>query len=341
MDYSVIIPVYNGEQYIEECLDSVLNQLTNSNVTVEILIIDDGSTDSTVSKCEKKLCGYPNAHIYSKKNEGLLLSRRFGLRKASGEWIVFVDADDYIEDHYFQTLERYKINNPRIDMIIFGNRVVDDNGRFIKDNLHVFKDGQLFSGKSKYNLFLELSQSTKINSIWRKVAKRSIYDIDTDYSVYGKVKGEDVVQSIPLLHNAECVVYCDEALYNYRMSISGLGRNIRAKYVYDYSKVYEALYRYLLKYYNDEKMLKAFYNQYFTNNVLFIKGLARALRYEEYKECCDYVFKDFKFIQSRKKATTRFPLNLYFFFESKLTFVSYKLFKVGMCVKKIINKGGH
>lgn len=339
MDYSVIIPVYNGEQYIEKCLDSVLNQLTNLNIKVEILIIDDGSTDSTVFKCEKKLSDYSNSHIYSKKNEGLLLSIRYGLRKASGEWIVFIDADDYIEEHFFQTLERYKANYPETDMIIIGNKVVDDDGRYIKENTHIFKDGQVFTDKGKYNLFLELSTSTRINSIWRKVAKRSVYDIDTDYSAYGKVKGEDVVQSVPLLHNANYIIYCDHALYNYRISATGLGRNIRAKYIKDYSLVYDKLYKYIIKYYGDNKMINAFYEQYYRNNVIFLKGLSSNLTYDEYNDCCSFVFKDEKFVKASRNVKKQFPITIYYVMERNFTRVSYHLFRLASSImKRVKNK---
>lgn len=104
MKYSVIIPVYNGGKYIRECVESVMTQNLPYNVEIEILIIDDGSTDNTVEICNSMFKDRLRTNIYSKHNEGLLLSRRFGLKQATGEWIVFLDADDYLENGFLKQL---------------------------------------------------------------------------------------------------------------------------------------------------------------------------------------------------------------------------------------------
>ena len=87
---SVIIPVYNDEEYLAQCLDSVLRQ-TYSNL--EIILVDDGSTDSTPELCEKDREKYANIRILHKKNGGVGSSRNAGLEMATGEYILFVDFD--------------------------------------------------------------------------------------------------------------------------------------------------------------------------------------------------------------------------------------------------------
>lgn len=93
---SVIVPVYNSEKYINRCIDSVLNQTYNN---IEIIIIDDGSTDQSIDICKKYADLNENIKLISKKNEGVSKARNTGIDIASGEWIIFLDSDDWIESN--------------------------------------------------------------------------------------------------------------------------------------------------------------------------------------------------------------------------------------------------
>lgn len=88
---SVIIPVYNGERYIEDCLQSVLTQ---ENAEFEVIIVNDGSTDRTAELCKTCLRNYKNIQYIEQENQGQGSARNYGIRQASGEWLVFLDADD-------------------------------------------------------------------------------------------------------------------------------------------------------------------------------------------------------------------------------------------------------
>lgn len=89
---SVVVPVYNGEKYLQECVDSILAQ--SIDASFEIVLIDDGSTDSSWAICDQYARNYDNIHVYHKQNEGINKTRRFGVRVAQGEWIAFSDQDD-------------------------------------------------------------------------------------------------------------------------------------------------------------------------------------------------------------------------------------------------------
>ena len=92
---SIVIPAYNAEDYIERCIDSILDQQYNNNI--EIIIVNDGSTDSTGEILNKYKQQYPDIiNIVSQNNGGVVSARNEGLKNASGEWIWFCDADDYI-----------------------------------------------------------------------------------------------------------------------------------------------------------------------------------------------------------------------------------------------------
>lgn len=89
---SVVIPVYNGENYLHECLESILAQTFTKDL--EIVLIDDGSKDSSGNICDEYAANHDNIHVYHKLNEGINQTRRYGVRVAQGEWIAFSDQDD-------------------------------------------------------------------------------------------------------------------------------------------------------------------------------------------------------------------------------------------------------
>lgn len=109
---SVIIPVYNSQDYLDTCICSVINQ-THKNI--EIIIIDDGSTDSSASLCDAYAAKDSRVHVIHKQNEGLVSARKLGIEKAQGEYISFVDSDDYIEhDMYEIVMQKLDTKNPDI-----------------------------------------------------------------------------------------------------------------------------------------------------------------------------------------------------------------------------------
>ena len=102
LKYSVIIPVYNVENYLHRCINSILVQ---EYTDLEILLIDNGSTDSSGSICDTYASEYSNISAYHIENHGVGSARNFGLAKAQGEFICFVDADDYLVGNLFSDME--------------------------------------------------------------------------------------------------------------------------------------------------------------------------------------------------------------------------------------------
>lgn len=116
---SVVVPVFNVEKYLERCIDSILNQ-TYSNI--EILLIDDGSTDSSGKICDKYATNYSNVYVYHQENQGLAAARNCGLSKCRGTYIGFVDSDDYISndmyEYLYDKLIKHKAECARIKYIL-------------------------------------------------------------------------------------------------------------------------------------------------------------------------------------------------------------------------------
>ena len=123
---SVIVPVYNTGKYVEKCLNSLTNQTIKDEL--EIIIINDGSTDNSENVILKYKAENPNIiKYYKKENTGIADTRNFGIEKAQGEYIIFVDSDDYVDVKLVEKLMPYIDNN--VDLIKFKLQRVNENGR--------------------------------------------------------------------------------------------------------------------------------------------------------------------------------------------------------------------
>lgn len=119
---SVIVPIYNAEKYLVQCLDSIVNQTLND---IEVILIDDGSTDGSANICKRYLAD-TRVSYYHKENEGLAAARQDGMERATGEYIGFVDSDDWIEPDMFEKMyNASKINNADI---VFCNWIENEDG---------------------------------------------------------------------------------------------------------------------------------------------------------------------------------------------------------------------
>lgn len=117
---SVIVPIYNAQLYLATCIESILNQ---TFCDFELLLIDDGSTDESLSICNKYACD-KRVKIIPQRNQGVSIARNNGLQIANGKWIMFVDSDDYIEPDMLMAMHNIAIENPYVDLIMCGYEVI-------------------------------------------------------------------------------------------------------------------------------------------------------------------------------------------------------------------------
>lgn len=113
---SVIIPVYNVESYLEDTIESVLKQ---SYTNIEIILINDGSTDNSQKVCESYAAQYDFIYLINQENGGLSKARNIGVKEATGEYIIFLDSDDFWEDDLLDILAKYLRENPDVDYLFF------------------------------------------------------------------------------------------------------------------------------------------------------------------------------------------------------------------------------
>jgi glycosyltransferase involved in cell wall biosynthesis len=126
--FSIIVPVYNTSKYLRKCLDSILSQSFND---YEVIIVNDGSTDESEKIIADYLNKYSNFKYFYKKNGGLSSARNYGVSKSNGEYILFLDSDDYYEQDLLNILNK---NVYDCDIIRFGVQDIDDNNSVIKYN---------------------------------------------------------------------------------------------------------------------------------------------------------------------------------------------------------------
>lgn len=168
---SIIIPVYNSEKYILRCLNSVVNQ---SYKNIEILIINDGSSDNSLKILENFQKKYSNVKVIDKENEGVAMTRNRGIRLTTGDYIMFIDNDDFIDENYVETYVN-EIKNCDYDIVIGGYRRVNEENKI---------------------LFYETLQDTKwskyiIMAPWAKLYKREFL-IKNNIKFLSYKIGEDV-----------------------------------------------------------------------------------------------------------------------------------------------------
>ena len=134
MKISIIVPVYNVEAYLKECIDSLLNQEYDD---YEIIIIDDGSTDQSNSICKKYVNNNSNIKLFVKENSGLSDARNYGIERAKGDYIIFVDSDDYIEKNILSEIAKKLKGNSEILITRLIEKYENDN---IKrdDNIYTY-----------------------------------------------------------------------------------------------------------------------------------------------------------------------------------------------------------
>lgn len=214
--YSIIIPVYNVEKYLKECLESVIHQ---SYKNWEAILVDDGSTDKLSAKiCDEYSKKDKRFRVFHKENEGLLLTLRYGLRQADGDYILFIDSDDYVHKDLLITVDKI-INQSQSDLVIFRFQRVGGIRR--SNSPVVFKEGTVIGegGLSKELLWKKVVSGCELNNLVLKVVKREDIDIDTDYSPYAFIRsGTDIIQTLPIFSNAKKIFFLEEILYYYRFN---------------------------------------------------------------------------------------------------------------------------
>lgn len=224
--FSVVVPVYNVEKYLRHCLDSILNQTYQD---YEIIIVNDGSTDSSSSICRQYQEEYPEKIVLiNQNNRGLLMARRVGFARAQGEIIVSVDSDDALRADALEILDK-TFRKTQAQIVCYESTRDITFKKSGKDR-GLFTGSEIFEGDNKKRLYELICGTFFFNNIWSKAISRDVIGVRDDYSMYeGLSFGEDVCQVLPALDRALRIAYIPERLYFYRLNASSLVHVYRRK----------------------------------------------------------------------------------------------------------------
>lgn len=263
MKISVIIPVYNVEKYLKRCLDSVVNQ-TYKNL--EIILINDGSTDKSGNICDEYAAKDKRIIVIHKENGGVSSVRNKGLDICTGDYISFIDSDDWLGNGFYE----YVVNNVKDnDLLIFDYHITNGkNSKWIKYNNAEFE-------LTKEKCLMELTKAKIQSYLWVMIFKRKLF-----YNIRFPQNRNFEDQAIMhlLIDKCQKIKYCNKAFYNYYQNPKGIthtvnyknyrdflhvnilrGRFLKKKYpkVYEYhlNYIYSAIAKLCWLYKNDDKYI--------------------------------------------------------------------------------------
>ena len=270
---SFLIPVYNTQKYLEKCMESLICQ---TGCDFEIVLLNDGSTDSSGAMCDRYAAEYPEiVRVIHKQNEGLLMTRRRGFAEARGDWFICVDSDDYVApdllEHVVETIRKTDA-----DMVMYNFEYFNEQGAHTPSRLKL-EDGKVYAGAEKRELYEKRLLAVDTNMMWMRAIKREIVDFETDYSTCGiRNMCEDALQVLPLYSNAEKIACIDRPLYYYRKGSD----SITARMTVDNWKSSQICFSFSEKYLKlwnlSEEIQVRFYTQHLEHLCNYVRWLCSA-----------------------------------------------------------------
>lgn len=249
--YSILIPVYNAEKNIRTCVEAVLAQRYSK---WEMILVNDGSTDKSGKLCDEFAAKDSRIHTYHKLNKGPFATRLFALEKATGDYCIYLDADDMWKDDTLTTINEYLIKY-KPDCLIFGYDYYIENqyrGSISSNSLEVYEE------QNKKELLLKLLSDVKYNPMWRKVFLRNLGKTKGYDAFFDLRTGEDLIQSLDIYLACSKVIIIPEKLYKYICNTSSLTATTKytSKKDYDFFFMsHEFLFRDISDYYSADFQL--------------------------------------------------------------------------------------
>ena len=253
MRFSIIVPIYKVENYLRQCIESILTQ---DYTDYELLLIDDGSPDSSPTICDEYASKDSRVKVVHKKNGGLVSARKAGAEIAQGDYILNVDGDDWIEEGYLSKIENAIIASNNADIIAWGYTEKGTSlekvhlhklpeGLYLRENLERIRGIYLYDKSERGSIFTSI-----IISIWSKAVKRELY-VKNQLLIDERInKGEDAILVFRLLLQAKSVYIMKYAKYMYRIIDASMSHKLN---IQDF-KILEILIDELRKFVPEEYM---------------------------------------------------------------------------------------
>ena len=309
MKVSVIVPVYNVEKYLEKCLDSLVNQDFSD---YEIIIVNDGSLDKSDKIIGKYVDRYSNIKAFNKENGGLSSARNYGLQYASGEYISFVDSDDYVERNFLKVMYKKALED-KSDIVVCEFNYVYDNGDIVRSysNLDYTTDPS-----RKYLLTPPMAPI-------RLIKKDLLEKIRFQEGIFY----EDLQLCPKLVLYTKKISFVNDALYNYLMRDGSIMKQkVFNEKLLDIFSVLESNKKILEKKYHDE------IEYMYIIHLLRTAGL-RFLDYDNYYEMID------KIVNVINKDFPNWKDNIYYKKSNKkIKMICYLVYNKNYLTLKLIKK---
>lgn len=226
MDISVIIPVYNVEQYLKRCVDSVLHQ---ENVSFEIILVDDGSTDSSGKICDEYVAKYPEVRCIHTPNAGPSTAKNVGYDIATGNYVAFIDSDDEIKpDMFSQMLQSGYQHNA--DIVCCNYIQIDEEGHIS----HTKHTGQEYVLTQDEALKAILIKDKIYSQCWTKIYKRTTMQDNDVRNTEGLKTEEDFIYNIQAFACSKKVCVVDKPLYIYTHRAKSLSKDYYRDHISQY-----------------------------------------------------------------------------------------------------------
>ena len=312
---SVIVPVYNVEQYLEKCLDSLVNQTLKD---IEIIVVNDGTPDNSQKIIDKYAKKYKNIKAYIKENGGLSSARNFGIKKANGEYIAFVDSDDYVTKDMYQKMYQKAISG-NFDMVVcdlnyvYDNKVVPAYSNIKTDTTNI--------KKTMLNIY---------PAAWNKIFKKKLFNNGVEFK--NAVWFEDVEFLYRLLPYVKTIGVVHEHFNQYVQREGSITTTVNRK-IYHYIDNWNGIIEFYKKnkLYDEYKLeLEYCYVRYIY--ATFIKQ-ASLYDYIDYQEAVTEAIKNVK------KAFPKYRSNKYFYQSFKGIYLLLFNKTISKLVYKLKHKG--
>lgn len=254
---SIIVPAYNAEKFLDKCMDNLLEQ-TYKNI--EVIFLNDGSKDNTcniVTGFEEK---YENVHAYSFSNSGVSKMRNIGVSKSSGEYIIYLDSDDYLDNDFIEVMMR-EIGDS--DIVIGSYRRVYEDGKV------EFEYRQSCGEWSKY----------KRVTVWAKLYKKDFLIKNNIQYPNTNGYGEDVVYTMRCMSKEPKVKVINYAGYNNLINSNSITHKDKDKLIREVPKMIENIHSFI------------------KNNTQFIQSKSKIIKYYYLKLFCNFLFEQSEFLE--------------------------------------------
>lgn len=230
--FYIIVPVYNSERFLRRCITSIIQQ---SFSDYKLILIDDGSTDSSGAICDSFASENNNVTVIHQTNKGQILARLAGIEYAKKDaqnllntepYVVFADSDDSLKTNALEKIHNAIAENNYADLIIYGYDKISESGMVLeKYNPNIYFSGYT---SDKHTILTTITAKVKPNycSLWSKAVKLSLMNTDYDEELLNLKFGEDAIQSYDLFNRCKDVFFLNISLYNYTINRSSISFKI-------------------------------------------------------------------------------------------------------------------